>query len=161
MTELTKHSVEYATFTLEREYPVPRERVFAAFADKEQKAAWFGGGNDPETRWDFDFREGAREYQSGQFMGQLHTFDAIYHDIVENERIAYSYTMHVDDVRLSASLTVIEFTPTAGGTRLVFTEQGAFFDGHEEPGLREQGLNQILDALGASFAATTGDDESR
>jgi uncharacterized protein YndB with AHSA1/START domain len=151
MTEIPTRSVEYATFTIEREYPVPRERVFAAMSDKEKKGKWFGGADDPETTWDFDFREGGREYQSGQYMGQVHTFDAIYHDIVENDRIAYSYTMYVDDVKLSASLTVIELKPTATGTRLVFTEQGAFFDGHEEPGLRESGSNQILDALGASL----------
>lgn len=34
---------------------------------------------------------------------------------------------------------------------LVFTEQGAFFDGHDTPDIREQGTNEMLDALGKSL----------
>jgi hypothetical protein len=37
------------------------------------------------------------------------------------------------------------------GTRLVYTEQGAFFDGHEAPGRREQGMGSLLDLLGQSL----------
>jgi hypothetical protein len=33
-------------------------------------------------------------------------------------------------------------------TRLVFTEQGAFLDGHEMPARREQGMGSLLDSLG-------------
>jgi hypothetical protein len=39
----------------------------------------------------------------------------------------------------------------AAGTRLVFTEQGAFLDGHETPGQREHGMGSLLDALGAEL----------
>jgi hypothetical protein len=60
--------------------------------------------------------------------------------------------MFVGEVKLSASLTVIELKATGTGTKLTFTEQGAFFDGHEEPSLRKFGSNQILDALGAPLA---------
>jgi len=33
------------------------------------------------------------------------------------------------------------------GTRLVFTEQGAFFDDLEDPAGREHGTSKLLDAL--------------
>jgi len=37
------------------------------------------------------------------------------------------------------------------GTRLVFTEQGAFLDGRDQPAGREQGWHGLLDALGAEL----------
>jgi uncharacterized protein YndB with AHSA1/START domain len=151
MTDVTARSVEHATFSVERVYPVSKDRVFAAFATKDQKAKWFGDPSTPPTQWDFDFREGGREYQSSEFGGELHTFDAIYLDIVENERVTWSYNLFVDGVKLSSSMTVVELTAVDGGTRLSFTETGAFFDGHEKPEEREQGTGWILDALGDSL----------
>jgi uncharacterized protein YndB with AHSA1/START domain len=156
MTETSPRSVEHATFVLEHTYPVPRERVFAAMANKDQKAKWFGGGENPDTTWDFDFREGGHELQSGNFTmpdGSTHhsTFDAYYLDIVENERITWSYNMYADGQKLSSSLTVVELTAVPEGTKLTFTETGAFFDGHEKPELREQGSGWILDALGEAL----------
>lgn len=35
------------------------------------------------------------------------------------------------------------------GTRLIFTERGAFLDGHDVPAQREQGIGAMLDAVGA------------
>jgi hypothetical protein len=37
-------------------------------------------------------------------------------------------------------------------TTLLVTEQGAFLDGYDDAGSREQGTNDLLDALGASLA---------
>jgi uncharacterized protein YndB with AHSA1/START domain len=152
MTESTTRSVEHATFVVERVYPVARNRVYAARSSKEQKAKWFGDPSTPPTHWDFDFREGGREYESSVFEGETHTFDAVYLDIVENERITWSYNLYVGEVKLSSSLTVVELTTVPEGTKLTFTETGAFFDGHEKPELREQGTGWILDALGNSLA---------
>jgi uncharacterized protein YndB with AHSA1/START domain len=148
---MTKRSIEHATFVLERTFPFTKERVFGAFTTKEAKAKWFGDEQNPDVKWDLDFREGGHEYNSGEFHGYISTFDAYYLDIVENERISYSYNMFVNGVKLSSSLTVIELTEVEGGTKLTFTETGAYFDGHEDPKLREQGSNGILDALGASL----------
>lgn len=53
--------------------------------------------------------------------------------------------------RISVSLTTVELIPAEGGTRLVFTEQGAFLDGRDTPELREHGTNELLDALGKSL----------
>jgi hypothetical protein len=50
------------------------------------------------------------------------------------------------------SLTTVEFVPDGDGTRLVFTEQGVFFDGLEDPAEREHGTGKLLDAL-ARFLA--------
>jgi uncharacterized protein YndB with AHSA1/START domain len=104
--------------------------------------------------WDFDFREGGREYNSGQHeSGATHTFDAIYHDIVENERIVYSYVMYADGNKLSASLATVELEPAGDGTLVTITEHGAYFDGFDSVESRESGTGYLLDALGASLGS--------
>jgi uncharacterized protein YndB with AHSA1/START domain len=80
------------------------------------------------------------------------TFDAVYHDVVENERLVYSYVMHLDDKKISVSLATMELVPEGTGTRLSVTEQGAFLDGYDDAGSREHGTGLLLDALGASLA---------
>ena len=55
-------------FTLTRDYPVPRERVWDAFADESQKLAWWGAGDSIEPgEWAFDFRVGGRYVAEGKF----------------------------------------------------------------------------------------------
>ena len=142
-------SVTHSSFTLDRDYAASPARVFAGFASKELKEKWFGDPSQPPEVWDFDFREGGREYTSGEFHGQLSIYDAIYHDIVDNERIVFSYTMHYGNEKLSTSLQSMEFIATDTGTRLVLTEHGAYFDGNDNPGGREQGYRGLLDQLAA------------
>jgi hypothetical protein len=54
----------------------------------------------------------------------------------------------LEGTRISVSLATVESTPAGDrGTRLVFTEQGAFLDGHESPARRAAGMGSLLDAL--------------
>ena len=146
---MTTRSVCHATFSIERTYDASPARVYAAFADPELKSRWFGGP--PEwTRAEhvMDFRVGGRELErGGPPDGPEHRFDARYHEIVPNERIVFAYDMYVGDAQLSVSLSTVELAPEGDRTRLVFTEQGAFFDGHEDPALREEGFRELLEAI--------------
>jgi uncharacterized protein YndB with AHSA1/START domain len=150
---MTQRKTDHATFTIERVYDAKPARVFKAFADPKAKAQWFGG----PAEWtqggrELDFRVGGRERLSGGPKGgQVHSFDALYQDIVPDERIIYSYDMHLDDKRISVSLATIELKPQGGGTRLVFTEQAVFLDGYDDAGSRERGTQGLLDKLGASL----------
>ncbi len=66
--------------------------------------------------------------------------------------IVYTYDMHLQKARISVSLATVEFRPVGdNGTRLVFTEQGAFLDGHEFPARRAGGMGSLLDALGKAL----------
>ena len=51
-----------------------------------------------------------------------------------------AYTMAVDGTNISASLGTVEFEGIGAGTRLIYTEQGAFFDGGDGPSSRKQGV---------------------
>lgn len=152
---MTKHSVIHGSFTIERLYDFPPAMVFAAWAQPEAKAEWFAGPKDWEehTR-ELDFREGGRERLSGgPKEGPVHHYHALYFDIVPGKRIIYSYEMHLDKTRISVSLATVEFKPSAGGTKLIFTEQGAFVDGFDGAAGREEGTRGLLEQLNAALTA--------
>ncbi|WP_068621283.1 SRPBCC family protein [Paenibacillus tuaregi] len=143
---MTERFVKHATFVVERTYAASLAAVYQAWADPAAKAKWF---SKPDI---LDFRVGGREYsRGGPPEGPVFTFDACYQEIVPEQRIVYSYTLDSDETRISASLTTIELIPVQSGTKLVFTEQGAFFDGHDTPEIREHGTNEMLDALGKTL----------
>jgi uncharacterized protein YndB with AHSA1/START domain len=157
---VTEQSVIHDTFAIERTYPVPASRVFAAFASKEAKDAWGDTGDLSDPGADagdseFDFRIGGRERFGVGYQGVTYRYDARYYDIVPGQRIIYSYEMYADNVRISVSVATIEFVPTAGGTALTWTEQGAYLDGFHEaeaPRLREGGTAEMLDGLAKYLA---------
>ncbi len=144
----------FSTFSLEREYAHSPARVFAAWADPEAKQRWFACHDDWKPRdYRLDFRAGGREHLvTVASDGVAHIYDAVYFDIVPNERVIYSYDMHLDDQRISVSLTTVEFKVSRKGTRLVFTEQGVFLDGQQIPADREGGTGSLLDNLGKELA---------
>jgi uncharacterized protein YndB with AHSA1/START domain len=143
---MSDRSVEHATIVIERRYPASPERAFAAWADVTAKARWMGV---PEGGLELDFRVGGEESHSGTLPdGRVYAYQGVYQDIVRPQRIVYTYEMHLDDSRISISLATVEFTPEHDGTRLVFTEQGAFLDGYEPPARRDEGMGSLLDALG-------------
>jgi uncharacterized protein YndB with AHSA1/START domain len=147
-------SVAHGTFHLERTYAAPVARVWRALTDSEAKRKWFVG---PPGQWQLierhiDVRVGGSERLRGRFAsGVVTTFDASYHDVIPNERLVYSYVMHLDDRKISVSLATIQLQGEGDTTTLKITEQGAFLDGHDDAGSREQGTGHLLDALGASL----------
>jgi uncharacterized protein YndB with AHSA1/START domain len=146
--------VVHSSFHLERRYDAPVARVWRALADPAAKARWFAGtpGKWQELERRMDVRVGGSERLKGRWeSGVVTTFDAHYHDVVANERLVYSYAMHMDEKKISVSLATIELRAADGGTMLAVTEQGAFLDGYEDGGSREQGTGLLLDALGASL----------
>jgi len=144
----------HASFTITRNWKHAPERVFQAFATKEGKRKWFTSPGFESHEKSFDFREGGRETLSGKHAnGMVTAFDCVYRDIVPNERIVYSYVMHLDGRKISVSQACIELMPENGGTKLVLTEYGDYLDGYDDAGSREHGTNWLIDTLGKSLEA--------
>ena len=133
---MSEHSIAYGSFTIERFYPAKPQKVFRAHSDAAIKRRWFaeGEGWDIET-YELDFRVGGTESSSFRFRGgDLITFDGTYLDIVPDARVILAYGM-------------TEFKPEGSGTRLVFTEQGAYLDGQDQIPQREEGTRELFEAL--------------
>jgi uncharacterized protein YndB with AHSA1/START domain len=148
-----QRSAVHATFSLERTYDAAPATVFHALTNRAAKERWFTGGDDCTiVERAMDVRPGGREWLKGRWKsGSVHTFDAIYFDVVSNARLVYAYEMHLDDRKISVSLATMELHAAGAGTRLTVTEQGAFLDGYDDNGSRVLGTGVLLDRLGASL----------
>ena len=156
---MTDRCVNHATFVIERRYPASPAKVFGACADAAAKELWM---DDPDfksdgTKYELDFRVSGHERFGGLAPeGTRYSYDALYYDIVPDQRIVYSYEMYSEDDRTSVSLTTVEIVPVQDGSKLTYTEQGAFFDGIDKPEHRQEGAAWMLDNLGKYLAARAG-----
>ena len=150
---MKQRSVTHATFVIERNYPASPERVFGAFSDPVKKVRWMSADKEfHPDEFEMDFRVGGSERSSFQAQGVTCINDTVYRDIVPNRRIVIAYTMALGDQRISSSHATFELVPSAHGTDLIFTEQGAFFEGADGPQIREEGWRKLLDHLAKQLA---------
>lgn len=153
MTDRLAHGM----FTIERRYDASPARVFRAYADPAAFRRWFVEAPGATIHdWAHDFRVGGHgggRYHFGGEDSDVGFNDTQFLDIVDNRRIILSYVMgrELGDERRrdSASLASIELIPDGPGTRLIYTEQGAYFgeDGGAHIPLREQGCAEMFDNL--------------
>jgi uncharacterized protein YndB with AHSA1/START domain len=79
--------------------------------------------------------------------------DGAYYDIVPNARVIVGTAMMFGGRRITVSLITFEFQAADGGTRLICTHQGVFFEGSGGPEMRERGWQVLFDRLGAEVAS--------
>src|SRR4051794_6654810 len=151
MDDTTERSEAHATFVIERTYPVAVDAVWHALSDNDARDQWFGGGAAFETREKtHDFRVGGLSVEEGRWHGGPQSlFRSAYTDIVDRQRIVFTYDMWVDGRHLSTSLTTIALDDEGDQTHLTYTEQGVHFDGLDSVEGREEGTKGLLDQLGA------------
>lgn len=157
---MEKTTVTHSTFVIERTYAATPERVFAAFSDPVKKRRWFIEGKSNEAQeFEMDFRVGGTErssYRMGEkspFPGTVISNETKYMDIVPNRRIVIAYTMTMGERRFSSSQATFELVPSEKGTDLIFTEQGAYFEGSDGAQMRENGWRQLLEHLVKGISA--------
>lgn len=152
---MNEPNVEHATITVERRFRAPPSRVFSAWADPAQRKQW----DVPGDGWvvvehQQDFRVGGREAsrfgpkEDAQFYSE-----GTYLEILQDRRIISAGTMHDKNGRTTATLNTVELIPDGEGTRLVLTDQSAFFGG-ERPAHRKAGWEAIVDGLERYLNAT-------
>ncbi len=152
---LEEQSVIHSTFVVEHSYTTSPERVFNAFADPAKKRKWYAdrGGWDVED-FQMDFRVGGVDLGRYRFKpgtpvpaGTPIVYNTTYQDIVPNRRIVLAYTVTLGEKRISSSLATFELLANEKGTNLIFTEQGAFFEGADGSQIREAGWKHLLQLL--------------
>lgn len=155
---MSKRSVAHATFTIERVYDATPAQVFKANSDQAIKRRWFAEGEGFVVQtYELDFRVGGLEicrFRYGE--GDPMTYDGVFQDIVPDERIITAYSMTIGGKRISSSLATTQLRVEGRKTRLVFTEQGAYLDGHDNVKEREEGSRALLEALAKEVARLAG-----
>ena len=154
MNNVTERSQIHATFVIERTYPVPVEAVWHALSDNDARDEWFGAGDafDVQEK-SHEFRVGGHGIEQGQWHGGPRSrFTSTYTDIVDLQRVVFTYDMWVEERHMSTSLTTIVLEPDGDHTRLTYTEQGVHLDGLDSPEGREEGTKGLLEQLGAYLA---------
>ena len=147
-------AITHATFFVERVYDATPARTFHAFTDPVARMRWFF----KTDSWAIHAHSGGElaigAQESSRFSppgaSVLITNDSIYLDVVENERLIFAYAMTLGGAPLSSSLATVEFRPEGKGTRLVFTEQGAYLDGNVAG--REEGTRALMETLAEELA---------
>lgn len=157
---MIERSVVHGSFTIERRLRASPARVFAAWSDPDAKAQWFGAPTElcTELVREMDFRVGGQDRLSGRWKesGVTSHFHNQYWDIIPDQRIVYTYEMHLDEKKISVSLATIEFKASGSGTLMTLTEHGAFLDGYDDNGGREEGTKLLVETL-ARFVDGEGD----
>jgi uncharacterized protein YndB with AHSA1/START domain len=158
---MEQQSVIHSTFVVEHSYTTAPEVVFNAFSDPAKKRQWYAerGGFEVDD-FQMDFRVGGVDLGRYRFKpgtpipaGTPIVYDTNYQDIIPNRRIVLAYTVTLGEKRISSSLATFEFLPTAKGTDLLFTEQGAFYEGADGPQMRQAGWKLLLQLLADYLSA--------
>ncbi len=152
MTNLQSPAV--AALVLRRTYPVPRERVFAAWTNPEIAARFLGPGEIKATVSQMDVKVGGAfciemdTPESGRFVAR-----GTYLEVNAPQRLVMTWRWEEDDpAEEHESLLSLDFIERNGATELVLThEKLASVESRER---HEEGWTQIIDHLATVLEAS-------
>jgi uncharacterized protein YndB with AHSA1/START domain len=109
------------SLTLTRRLNAASEKVYAAWADAEKLAQWFGPAQvQPGTvKAEMDVRVGGRyriSFENGK--GEYFEVGGVYREVVPNRRLVFSWAWHSTPER--ESLVTVQLKPDGAGTLLTF-----------------------------------------
>ena len=146
----------HTDFVIEREFDATPGAVFEAWADPRIKRQWSDCHAEHTTEYRLDFRPlGFETHRVVYPDGRVQQIEKVFFDIVDPRRIVFAYDIRLDGRRLSVSLVTVEFFSIPGGTRMVYTEQLAYLDGHEDRAERRRGTEEGLERLGLLLQRST------
>jgi uncharacterized protein YndB with AHSA1/START domain len=116
------------SLTLKRRLNAVPEKVYAAWAAAEKLVQWFGPAQvkPGSVKAEMDVRVGGRyrisfEHDNGQYS----EVGGVYHEVVPNQRLVFSWAWHSTPER--ESLVTVQLKPDGAGTLLTFQHE-QFFD---------------------------------
>ena len=146
---MTSQALQHATLVFERTCAAPVDRVFAAFANPQERANW---GTPSETAafiYDkVDFREGGVDiFRCGDKGNPQYRGLTTYYDIVPNERIVSSEVVETQGRKLLITMSTTTFEPDGAGTKVIVTAQLTSLAGEDMLNGARFGHNASLDNL--------------
>lgn len=157
MTTSTHTPSTRTDFVIERDFAAPPSAVFRAWADPEAKRRWSDCHAEHTTEYHLDFRPYGRETHRVDYPdGRVQRIEKVFFDIVEARRIVFAYDIRVDDRRCSVSLVTVEFDEGPRGTRMTYTEQLTYLDGHEDRAQRLRGTEEGFERLTLEVSPARG-----
>ncbi len=149
----SESSIIHNTFVIERNYPQPPDRVYAAFAQPARKRRWYAEGDHEIQEFEMEFRVGGSERLKYRFKeghpiaGSEIANESIYHDIVPEKRIVMVSKMSLNGKPIVVMLATFEFLTSDTGTDLILTHQGAYIEWPDGPQMIEAGWRGLLERL--------------
>lgn len=157
----TEPTTFHSTFVLERNYPQLPAGVYSAFAQPARKRRWYAEGDHEIQEFEMDFRPGGAERfryafkQGHPLAGQEIVNRGAFQDIVPEKRIVVASLMSLNGKPILAAQVTFEFLPSASGTDLICTNQGAFIEWPGGAAMIEQGWRTLIDRLGQELASNS------
>ena len=104
----------------QRRFTAAPEKVYAAWADPQKLAQWFGPASVEagSVKADIDLRVGGSYRISFNANGQYNQVGGVYREVVPNERLVFSWAWHSTPER--ESLVTVLLKPDGAGTLLTF-----------------------------------------
>jgi uncharacterized protein YndB with AHSA1/START domain len=115
--------VERPSLTLTRRFGAAPEKVYAAWADPQKLAQWFGPGavEEGSVKADIDLRVGGRYRISFNAKGTYNEVGGVYREVDPNRRLVFTWAWHSTPER--ESLVTISIKPEGSGTLLTFLHE--------------------------------------
>jgi uncharacterized protein YndB with AHSA1/START domain len=152
-------STVHSTFVIERNYPQPPQRVFAAFAEPKRKRRWYVEGDHEIQEFEMEFRVGGSERLRYRFKeghpiaGSEILNESTYQDIVPEKHIVMVSKMSLNGKPVVVMLATLEFLPAESGTALILTHQGAYLEWPGGAQMLESGWRTLLDRVAKELAS--------